>query len=184
MLYLQTSNIADDILISSSQLSLGALLPEFGDEWRLIDALDPLAIWDTLAAAMSLDVKLSKEIKEELESSLAFQGMSLFPIFRSLSPAPRKNSILTQFSEYSYLNPPPAPIIASTPIEWEQSIITGHPTHPMHRTRLSYPPIERLGANDQTEEILKRPRVRSRSILTHSAPLSYPPRRSHYLDPL
>ncbi|KAF8273321.1 hypothetical protein EI94DRAFT_1300222 [Lactarius quietus] len=31
-----------------------------------------------------------------------------------------------------YENPPPCPTISSSAIQWEQSIVEGHPTHPFH----------------------------------------------------
>ncbi|KAG5642424.1 hypothetical protein DXG03_002798 [Asterophora parasitica] len=33
-------------------------------------------------------------------------------------------------------NPPQLPSLTSAPIEWEQSLVAGHPTHPMHRARM------------------------------------------------
>ncbi|KAJ2924638.1 hypothetical protein H1R20_g12449, partial [Candolleomyces eurysporus] len=36
----------------------------------------------------------------------------------------------------SYKNPTRCPSLQSPPIEWEQSLVAGHPTHPMHRARL------------------------------------------------
>ncbi|KAI9505612.1 IucC family-domain-containing protein [Coemansia spiralis] len=46
---------------------------------------------------------------------------------------------------YAYKNRPPAPSVAfSTAIEWEQSIVEGHATHPMHRARYAVPPLEHI----------------------------------------
>ncbi|KAJ1959638.1 hypothetical protein GGI12_004237 [Dipsacomyces acuminosporus] len=44
---------------------------------------------------------------------------------------------------YAYANPPPSPdVLKSSAIEWEQSIVEGHATHPMHRARYALPPLE------------------------------------------
>ncbi|KAI9468741.1 hypothetical protein LPJ55_005243 [Coemansia sp. RSA 990] len=43
---------------------------------------------------------------------------------------------------YAYMHQRPRPnIMHSTAIEWEQSIIEGHATHPMHRARYAEPPL-------------------------------------------
>ncbi|RKP25579.1 IucC family-domain-containing protein, partial [Syncephalis pseudoplumigaleata] len=38
------------------------------------------------------------------------------------------------------------PTLASTSIEWEQSIVEGHATHPMHKARFALPPLEAIPA--------------------------------------
>ncbi|KAI8319313.1 hypothetical protein GQ54DRAFT_293046 [Martensiomyces pterosporus] len=44
---------------------------------------------------------------------------------------------------HAYDSPRPKPdILKSTSIEWEQSIVEGHATHPMHRARYAVPPLE------------------------------------------
>ncbi|KAG0255170.1 hypothetical protein BGZ95_005851 [Linnemannia exigua] len=40
-----------------------------------------------------------------------------------------------------FLHPPPEPTLNSTAIEWEQSIIEGQGTHPMHKSRCAVAPI-------------------------------------------
>ncbi|KAF9369252.1 hypothetical protein CPB97_003748 [Podila verticillata] len=40
-----------------------------------------------------------------------------------------------------FLHPHPEPTLNSTAIEWEQSIIEGHGTHPMHKSRYAVAPI-------------------------------------------
>ena len=44
--------------------------------------------------------------------------------------------ILIQFLEYSYNFPPTAPSFDDPSIVWEQSIVEGHPTHPV-RSQIS-----------------------------------------------
>ena len=43
-----------------------------------------------------------------------------------------------QGTAYSYQHPPEALSLESTSIEWEQSIIEGHPTHPVRRDSMTY----------------------------------------------
>ncbi|KAJ2493243.1 hypothetical protein IWW37_000706 [Coemansia sp. RSA 2050] len=58
------------------------------------------------------------------------------PICNELS-----SSVENQISAYAHRKPEPN-ILTSTAIEWEQSLVEGHATHPMHRTRHSVPPLE------------------------------------------
>lgn len=44
---------------------------------------------------------------------------------------------------YRYAHPSPLTLTADSPlIDWEQSIVEGHPTHPMHRMRYAIPPTK------------------------------------------
>ncbi|KAI8353423.1 IucC family-domain-containing protein [Mortierella sp. GBAus27b] len=45
---------------------------------------------------------------------------------------------------YLFLHPSPEPTLNSTAIEWEQSIIEGHGSHPMHKSRTAVPPTCRI----------------------------------------
>ncbi|KAJ2476384.1 hypothetical protein EV174_004950, partial [Coemansia sp. RSA 2320] len=51
------------------------------------------------------------------------------------------SSVNNQMHAYAHSKPEPN-ILSSTAIEWEQSIVEGHATHPMHRARYSEPPLE------------------------------------------
>ncbi|KAJ2901923.1 hypothetical protein GGI21_004625, partial [Coemansia aciculifera] len=51
------------------------------------------------------------------------------------------NSVENQMYAYAHRKPE-ASILSSTAIEWEQSIVEGHATHPMHRARHAVPPLE------------------------------------------
>jgi hypothetical protein len=44
-------------------------------------------------------------------------------------------------TEAVYDAPPTCPTLSSPPIQWEQSVVEGHPTHPMHRARRTMPPL-------------------------------------------
>ena len=67
---------------------------------------DPLILWDTFATGIDLDSATRSDISEELASSVRWQA-------------------------YSYDHPPNAPTFLSHSIDWEQSIVEGHPTHPV-----------------------------------------------------
>ncbi|KAJ2783426.1 hypothetical protein H4R18_001691 [Coemansia javaensis] len=54
------------------------------------------------------------------------------------------SSVAHQTWAYAHRRPEPD-ILASAAVEWEQSIVEGHATHPMHRTRYAVPPLEPLG---------------------------------------
>ncbi|KAF9000708.1 IucC family-domain-containing protein [Cyathus striatus] len=76
----------------------------------------PLSIWETFGRSIGLEDELLKDISYELESSVKWQ-------------------------KYSYEYPPKAPQFTSPSIDWEQSIVEAHPTHPMFKTRRFLPPI-------------------------------------------
>ncbi|KAJ1662217.1 hypothetical protein IW140_006104 [Coemansia sp. RSA 1813] len=56
------------------------------------------------------------------------------------------NSVANQAYAYEHRQPVPD-IVASTAIEWEQSIVEGHATHPMHRARFAVPPLRSISKN-------------------------------------
>ncbi|KAJ2720055.1 hypothetical protein GGI07_004857, partial [Coemansia sp. Benny D115] len=51
------------------------------------------------------------------------------------------SSVENQAQAYQ-IHRPELDILTSTAIEWEQSIIEGHATHPMHRARYAVPPLD------------------------------------------
>jgi hypothetical protein len=67
---------------------------------------DPLVLWDQFADSINLDPSTRSDISNELASSVKWQA-------------------------YSYDHPPTAPTLQSPSIDWEQSIVEGHPTHPV-----------------------------------------------------
>jgi hypothetical protein len=67
---------------------------------------DPLILWEKFANSIDLDPATRSAISDELESSVRWQA-------------------------YSYDHPPNAPMLLSPSIDWEQSIVEGHPTHPV-----------------------------------------------------
>ncbi|KAH9987280.1 IucC family-domain-containing protein [Russula compacta] len=80
---------------------------------------DPLILWGKFATSIDLDPATRKDISDELDNSVKWQA-------------------------YSYDHPPNAPTLLSPSIDWEQSIVEGHPIHSMHRMRRFLPPIPSL----------------------------------------
>ncbi len=66
----------------------------------------PLVLWEMFALSISLDPVIRSDILDELASSIRWQANS-------------------------YDHPPSAPTLFSPSIDWEQSIVEGHPTHPV-----------------------------------------------------
>ncbi|KAG6857212.1 hypothetical protein H0H87_007631 [Tephrocybe sp. NHM501043] len=97
---------------------LNALSKEGWDTTSLQLALNrnPVSVWEKFGSSSNLDSTLLQEISNEFLSSIKWQT-------------------------YSYENPPLAPQFISPSIEWEQSIVEGHPTHPMHKLRYFLPPL-------------------------------------------
>ncbi|KAJ7510429.1 IucC family-domain-containing protein [Mycena galericulata] len=96
-------------------LVLSCLIPppwELGWFTTLKKCTDPTELWIKFVRDVLVKDSLSEMISEELRSSFAWQLAS-------------------------YENPPACPSLGSAPIEWEQSLVAGHPTHPMHRARMS-----------------------------------------------
>ncbi|KAG6813605.1 hypothetical protein H0H92_009222 [Tricholoma furcatifolium] len=77
---------------------------------RLRKTFDGVQLWHRFVDGVIIQDGLRDAIANELQSSFEHQLAS-------------------------YLDPPRCPTLKSTPIEWEQSLLAGHPTHPMHRAR-------------------------------------------------
>ncbi|RPB26490.1 hypothetical protein L211DRAFT_835324 [Terfezia boudieri ATCC MYA-4762] len=91
------------------------------DTIRIEHGLDAVQLWLTVASRQDLKVpsNIVEEIRFELRSSIDFQ-------------------------QYNYEHPKRLPTLESSSIEWEQCNFEGHPTHPMHKLRMSYPPMPPL----------------------------------------
>ncbi|KAF8531371.1 IucC family-domain-containing protein [Gautieria morchelliformis] len=84
----------------------------------------PLHLWKKFADAINIDEDMQEAVAEELRSSVAWQ-------------------------QYTYENSPQhAPVFGSPSIAWEQCIIEGHPTHPMHKARRAMLPIPPVHPGD------------------------------------
>ncbi|KAF9960601.1 hypothetical protein BGZ72_006501 [Mortierella alpina] len=78
---------------------------------QLSECNNPSALMRLVAARMdNIDGAVLNQICSELDSSV-------------------------EHMSHLFLNPRPEPTLNSTAIEWEQSIIEGHGTHPMHKSR-------------------------------------------------
>ncbi|KAJ7056636.1 IucC family-domain-containing protein [Mycena amicta] len=108
----ETSGDQERDELSETILSFLAPPPwELGGFTTLKKCTDPQELWAKFVKDMFLPDSLSDAIADELRSSNDWQRMS-------------------------YEKPPRSLSLTSTPIEWEQSLVAGHPTHPMHRARM------------------------------------------------
>ncbi|CEP15762.1 hypothetical protein [Parasitella parasitica] len=123
----------------TSILSPSATLNEF----HLQDSYDAVHMWHRFASDFEVNGKLQEQIGQELGSSINFQ-------------------------KYTYDHPKQLPGFESSTIAWEQSVVEGHATHPMHKARKSYPPMNALhpGSYD-----LEHPKIRLVGLPRQSAVL-------------
>jgi len=92
-----------------------------------------LVLWDEFATSIHLGPAIRGDISDELADSVKWQA-------------------------YSYDHPPNAPTLLSPSIDWEQSIVEGHPTHPIHKTDRFLPPMPSLAPGSYYD--LYSPRLR------------------------
>ncbi|KAI0321791.1 IucC family-domain-containing protein [Amylostereum chailletii] len=126
--------------VPSEYAGLAKALPDAlsGSGWALGDPLklrlstSATDVWDKFASSLALESALQADIAEELASSVLWQA-------------------------YSFEHPPRGPAFESPSIDWEQSIVEGHPTHPMHKTRAFLPPIPDIAPGGYD---LYHPRIR------------------------
>ncbi|RKP09479.1 IucC family-domain-containing protein [Thamnocephalis sphaerospora] len=45
-------------------------------------------------------------------------------------------------AHYAFEHRKPTPTLTMSPMDWEQCIVEGHPTHPMHKSRFALPPLD------------------------------------------
>ncbi|KAF9448315.1 hypothetical protein P691DRAFT_669682 [Macrolepiota fuliginosa MF-IS2] len=93
---------------------INCLLPprwELGQFRGLTEVGDPVHLWRKFVDGVIIQDSLSDVIEKELLSSYEWQKLS-------------------------FENPPALPSLLSAPVEFEQSLVAGHPTHPMHRARM------------------------------------------------
>ncbi|KAI9282553.1 hypothetical protein BY458DRAFT_467836 [Sporodiniella umbellata] len=89
------------------------------EEFELVDDYRAPQLWEKFADDMEMNTKLRDQISQELGSSIIFQ-------------------------KHTYDNPKPLPGFQSTTFKWEQAVVEGHATHPMHKARKSFPPMPPL----------------------------------------
>ncbi|KAI9457132.1 IucC family-domain-containing protein [Russula earlei] len=128
----------DDLLVEYPALQESILSCLISPPWQLGSSValalnrDPLHWWRKFAANVIMGSDIATSLAEELSSSYIWQ--------RAV-----------------YENPPICPTISSPAIQWEQSIVEGHPAHPMHRARHAIPPLPR---QDPQGSDWKRPQIR------------------------
>ncbi|PIA89487.1 hypothetical protein CB0940_06892 [Cercospora beticola] len=59
-----------------------------------------------------------------------------------------RNAALNQAVWFEFYARHDRPDLNSTSMQWEQSLITGHPSHPMHRACIAQPPLAELSSRD------------------------------------
>ncbi|TFK40140.1 IucC family-domain-containing protein [Crucibulum laeve] len=101
----------DDKLLAEIYACFAQPSWDIGSTVALKRTENPIGLWNKFVDSVILQGSLRETIEKELRSSLEWQ----------LS---------------AYNNPPACPSLKSSPIEWEQSLVAGHPTHPMHRARM------------------------------------------------
>ncbi|KAH9003054.1 IucC family-domain-containing protein [Lactarius hatsudake] len=85
---------------------------------------------------------LSSLVSHLMEPAFLYQSrdpLHWWRIFQRTLAEELSSSYIWQRAVYE--SPPICPTVSSSAIEWEQSIVEGHPTHPMHRARHTVPPL-------------------------------------------
>jgi hypothetical protein len=98
--------LRQDVLLSAIRRVFSSPCWSFPEQITIKELNDPLVLWDAFATPIDLDSATRSDISDELASSVRWQT-------------------------YSYDHPPNAPTLLSPSIDWEQSIVEGHPTHPV-----------------------------------------------------
>ena len=98
--------LRQDVPLSAIRRVFSSPCWSFPEQTIIKELIDPLVLWDTFATTIDLDPATRSDISDELASSVRWQT-------------------------YSYDHPPNAPTLLSPSIDWEQSIVEGHPTHPV-----------------------------------------------------
>ena len=97
---------APQLLLSAIRRVFSSPCWSFPEQNIIKELNDPLVLWDTFARTIDLEPATRSDISDELSSSVRWQT-------------------------YSYDHPANAPTLLSPSIDWEQSIVEGHPTHPV-----------------------------------------------------
>ncbi|KAF7722628.1 hypothetical protein EC973_002900 [Apophysomyces ossiformis] len=107
---------------------------------QLVDGYDAVQIWEKFAQDFGVEEQLRAVLADELQSSIDHQ-------------------------KHTYDHPRSLPTLTSSTIHWEQSILEGHASHPMHKARKSYPPMPPLYPGQYN---LDQPKLRAVAIPTTS----------------
>jgi siderophore synthetase component len=106
-------------LVSTIQEALSAPGWSISPAITLKQINDPLVLWENFALSIDLDSAMRSDISDELASSIRWQT-------------------------FSFDHPPDAPTLLSSSIDWEQSIVEGHPTHPVSMSSVCFPELTHL----------------------------------------
>jgi siderophore synthetase component len=83
---------------------------------------DPGTLWKKFVQDLVIQDSLRDQILKEIKSSEYWQSASV---------CLHSTEALIIMPELSYENPPNLPSFESSLIDWEQSLVAGHPTHPV-----------------------------------------------------
>ncbi|RUS28791.1 IucC family-domain-containing protein [Jimgerdemannia flammicorona] len=93
--------------------------PKFSIGPARLCVADTLNLWRRVSSIIKVEPEIAQQIEMELLSSV-------------------------QHQEYAYSHRKPIPSLSSPSFEWEQSVVEGHPVHPMHKSRHAVHPIPTL----------------------------------------
>ncbi|EJU04764.1 hypothetical protein DACRYDRAFT_75668 [Dacryopinax primogenitus] len=108
---------------------------------EVLDHLTAVQLWEKFALMAHVEADIAEELAEEFGSSVEWQA-------------------------YSYDHPAVIPTLQSPSIKWEQTILEGHPTHPMNKARKSLPPMPVItpGSYDFLNPTIRIMRVPRRNL--------------------
>ncbi|MCO5558396.1 hypothetical protein L7F22_011977 [Adiantum nelumboides] len=130
------------------QVANGRGIVREADHQRRVGLLDPddfaFPVMHTTPAGNVIVVRSARQIMEVLgrwhPGILAEKASIMEQMTQEM-----ESSALHQESTYivhaaQYPRQPPHELATASAIDWEQSIVEGHPTHPMHKSRFAVPP--------------------------------------------
>ncbi|KAI8143676.1 hypothetical protein BJV82DRAFT_100599 [Fennellomyces sp. T-0311] len=127
-------NGSDDIHRQVSRIVSKIFKHENDQSLMLTDDYDAVDLWSRFVQAYGVDEKPATEFAEDFATSMLYQT-------------------------YQYNHPKPLPSLQSSSVEWEQSIIEGHPFIPLSKYPSAVLPMQPL-APDQYSIDFERPKVR------------------------
>lgn len=112
-----------------------------------------------IATSQSILTSVVESDFDSLAFAAKLQSVSKIPIDpASLSRFETEVASSIHHVTHAFLHSPPTPDLATgSPILWEQSIVEGHMTHPLHKSRCPASPLPKITVNDT--EKLHRPDV-------------------------
>lgn len=120
--YLDISSLAQETLAHVLSNYLATPSPGYTRIFKKF--LHPQDLWKKCVTDMAIQDPLRDAIEAELLSSLHWQSERLLFLLMRLTITP-------QLQALAFQSPPVCPEISSPSIQWEQSLVAGHPTHPV-----------------------------------------------------